>query len=134
MRENPLRNALAFLVATDKFWFTVVFWLLILGSVAVAFVAWQADPAQRTVRHLEAAVAVAREQGARAFESRAALSLAQLYQSTGRAAEAHAILTPALEGFSPTPEFPEMAEARALLDALAKEDRVREALGNQQHA
>jgi hypothetical protein len=134
MRENPLRNALAFLVATDKFWFTVVFWLLILGSVAVAFVAWQADPAQRTVRHLEAAVAVAREQGARAFESRAALSLAKLYQSTGRAAEAHAILTPALEGFSPTPEFPEMAEARALLDALAKEDRVREALGNQQHA
>jgi predicted ATPase len=88
----------------------------------------------RAGRDLEAAVGVAREQGARAFELRAALSLAKLYQSTGRAAEAHAILTPALEGFSPTPEFPEIAEAQALLDALAKEDRVREALGNQQHA
>jgi hypothetical protein len=87
----------------------------------------------RAGRDLEAAVGVAREQGARAFELRAALSLAKLYQSTGRAAEAHAILTPALEGFSPTPEFPEIAEAQALLDALAKEDRVRE-LGNQQHA
>ena len=87
----------------------------------------------RAGRDLEAAVGVAREQGARAFELRAALSLAKLYQSTGRAAEAHAILTPALEGFSPTPEFPEIAEAQALLDALAKEDRVREALGNQQH-
>ena len=79
----------------------------------------------RAGRDLEAAVGVAREQGARAFELRAALSLAKLYQSTGRAAEAHAILTPALEGFSPTPEFPEIAEAQALLDALAKEDRVR---------
>jgi hypothetical protein len=65
---------------------------------------------------------------------RAALSLTKLYQSTGHAAEAHTILTPALEGFSPTPEFTEIAEAQALLDALAKEDRVREALGNQQHA
>jgi uncharacterized membrane protein YphA (DoxX/SURF4 family) len=52
MRENPLGNALAFLVASDKFWFTVVFWLLILGSAAVAFLAWRADPAQRTVRHV----------------------------------------------------------------------------------
>ena len=36
----------------DKFWFTVVFWLLILGSAAVAFLAWRVDPAQRTVRHV----------------------------------------------------------------------------------
>ena len=28
MRENPIGNALAFLVATDKLWFTVIFWLL----------------------------------------------------------------------------------------------------------
>jgi uncharacterized membrane protein YphA (DoxX/SURF4 family) len=52
MRENPLGNALAFLVATDKFWFTVAFWLLLLGSVAIARQAWRADPAQRTVRHV----------------------------------------------------------------------------------
>ena len=52
MRENPLGNALAFLVETDKFWFTVAFWLLLLGSVAIALQAWRADPAQRTVRHV----------------------------------------------------------------------------------
>jgi tetratricopeptide (TPR) repeat protein len=79
------------------------------------------------------AITIAQKQKARSFELRAALSLAKLYQSTGRAAEAHTILTPALEGFSRTPEFPEIAEAQALLDALAKEDRVREALRNQQH-
>ena len=51
------------------------------------------------------------------------LSLAKLYQSTGRPAEAHAVLAPALEGFSPTPEMPEIAEAQALLAALARNGR-----------
>ena len=49
----------------------------------------------------------------------AALALAKLYQSTGRPAEAHAVLAPALEGFSPTPEMPEIAEAQALIERLA---------------
>ena len=43
---------------------------------------------------------------------RAALSLAKLYQSTGRDAEAHAVLAPALEGFSATPEMPRLPRAR----------------------
>ena len=38
------------------------------------------------------AVAVAKQQGTRCFELRAALALAKLYQSTGRPAEAHAAL------------------------------------------
>ena len=51
----------------------------------------------------QTAIAVAKQQGTRSFELRAALALAKLYQSTGRPAEAHAVLAPALEGFSPTP-------------------------------
>ena len=46
------------------------------------------------------AIAIAKQQKARSFELRAALSLAKLYQSTGRATEAQAVLGPALEGFS----------------------------------
>jgi predicted ATPase len=65
-----------------------------------------------------AAIAVAQAQKAKSFELRAALSLGRLYQSTGRPAHAYAVLAPALEGFSPTPEMPEIAEARALLAAL----------------
>ena len=42
--------------------------------------------------------------------------LQKLYESTGRAAEACAILTPALDGFSPTAEMPEINEAQALLE------------------
>ena len=64
------------------------------------------------------AIAVSRQQGARSFELRAALSLAKLYQSTARPTDAHAALAPALEGFSPTPETPEIAEAQALLSRL----------------
>jgi predicted ATPase len=73
-------------------------------------------PAEEAFR---AAVAIAQAQKARSFELQAALSLAKLYQSTGRPAEARAILAPALEGFSPTPEMPEIAEARSLLEGLA---------------
>ena len=71
------------------------------------------------------AIAVAKQQGTRSFELRAALSLAKLYQSTGRPADAHAVLAPALEGFSPTPEMPEIAEAQALLAALSQTDEVK---------
>ena len=71
------------------------------------------------------AIAVAKQQGTRSFELRAALSLAKLYQSTGRPADAHAVLAPALEGFAPTPEMPEIAEAQALLAALAEMDEVK---------
>ena len=73
----------------------------------------------------QTAIAVAKRQATRSFELRAGLSLAKLYQSTGRSAEAHAVLAPALEGFAPTDEMPEIAEAQALLAALAESDVVK---------
>ena len=71
------------------------------------------------------ALAVAKQQTARSFELRATLALATLFQSTGRTVEAHDVLAPALEGFSPTPEMPEIAEAQALLRVLAQNDEVK---------
>jgi predicted ATPase len=68
---------------------------------------------------LRTAIAVAKRQATRSFELRAALSLAKLYQSTARPAEAHAVLAPALEGFALTAEMPEIAEAQALMESLA---------------
>jgi class 3 adenylate cyclase/predicted ATPase len=64
------------------------------------------------------AIAIAQRQKARSFELRAALSLAKLYHSTDRPADAHAVLASGLKGFSPTREFPEIAEAQTLLSAL----------------
>jgi class 3 adenylate cyclase/tetratricopeptide (TPR) repeat protein len=65
------------------------------------------------------AIDVARQQSARSLGLQAALALAKLLRSTGQAAEAHAVLAPALKGFSPTPEMPEIVEAQALLPQLA---------------
>ena len=73
----------------------------------------------------QAAIAIAREQKSRSFALRAALSLAKLYRSTGRPVEAHDVLAPALEGFAPTPEMPEIAEAQALLPALMESDALK---------
>jgi predicted ATPase len=72
-------------------------------------------PAEET---LQTAIAVAKRQGTRSFQLRAALAVARLYRATARPAEAHAVLAPALEGFSPTPEMPEIGEAQALLEQL----------------
>jgi class 3 adenylate cyclase/predicted ATPase len=76
-----------------------------------------ADPAPAEEAFLTA-IAVAKHQATRSFELRAALPLAKLYQSTARPADAHAVLGPALEGFSPTPEFPEIAKALELAAAI----------------
>ena len=78
------------------------------------------------------AIGIAQQQKARSFELRAALSLAKLYQSSGRAADAHAVLAPALAGFSPTPEFPEIEQAQTLLAALAETDEAKNAAAARQ--
>jgi predicted ATPase len=72
-----------------------------------------------------ASIAIAKEQGARSPTLLASLSLAKLYQSSSRPAEAHAVLAPALEGFSPTPEMPEIADAQTLLVAIEAGAHVR---------
>ena len=42
------------------------------------------------------------------------------------------MLTPALEGFSPTSEFPEVEEAQKLLAALVETDEVKNAAASRQ--
>ena len=42
----------AFSFLTVASWTTPVFWLLLIGSVTAAVLAWRADPAQRSVRHV----------------------------------------------------------------------------------
>jgi len=64
------------------------------------------------------AIAVAKRQGTRSFELRAALSLAKLYRECSRDDGALAVLAPALEGFAPTSELPEIDEALELMTAI----------------
>ena len=76
------------------------------------------DPAAAEAAYREA-LRIAESQGARTFELQAAHALARLLTAAGHPADAHAVLAPALEGFAPTPEMPEIAEAQALLSRLA---------------
>ena len=71
------------------------------------------------------AIATAKQQKSRSYELIAALALAKLYRATGRDANAQAVLALALEGFTPTPEMPEIAEAQALLVAIEAGAHVR---------
>jgi predicted ATPase len=74
-----------------------------------------ADPAPAEDAYWTA-IAIAKQQGARSYQLLASLSLAKLCQSTGRPNDAYVVLAPALEGFSPTSEMPEITEAQALLE------------------
>jgi class 3 adenylate cyclase/predicted ATPase/ABC-type transport system involved in cytochrome c biogenesis ATPase subunit len=87
------------------------------------------DPANTAAaeQSLQAAIAIAQSQKARSFELRAALSLAKLYRAANRDTDAHAALAPAVEGFPPTQQFPELTEAQSLLAALAQSDAVKSA-------
>ena len=63
----------------------------------------------------------------------ASLSLAKLHQATGRPNDAYAVLAPALEGFAPTAEMPEIAGRRRKLLAafatMARQERVCATIG-----
>jgi hypothetical protein len=61
---------------------------------------------------------IAEEQGARGFRLLASLPLAELCYSSARFAEAKTVLASALEGFTPTPEMPEIAAALTLLSTI----------------
>jgi hypothetical protein len=85
------------------------------------------DPAalDRAEEALRTAIAIAKQQGGRSPILLASLGLAKLDHSTGRPGEAQAVLVPALEGFAPTDEMPEIAEAQALLVAIEAAAHVR---------
>ena len=87
------------------------------------------DPADTAAaeQSLRAAIAIAQSQKARSFELRAALALAKLYRAANRDADAHAVLAPAVEGFPPTDQFPELTEAQTLLATLSENNSVKNA-------
>ncbi|WP_036019197.1 adenylate/guanylate cyclase domain-containing protein [Paraburkholderia mimosarum] len=65
------------------------------------------------------AIAVARAQGARSLELRAASSLARLWQRAGKTGEARQVLSEVFDTFTEGFDTRDVREARELLDALA---------------
>jgi class 3 adenylate cyclase/predicted ATPase len=65
------------------------------------------------------ALDVARQQQAKAYELRVAMSLSRLWQRQGKRAEAHALLAPIYGWFTEGFDTADLQEAKALLEALA---------------
>jgi tetratricopeptide (TPR) repeat protein len=68
----------------------------------------------------EEALAVARAQGARSYELRAANGLGRLWQESGRGTQVRALIEPLLEHFTAGFSTPDLDEARALLSGAGQ--------------
>ncbi len=69
--------------------------------------------------HFEQSLAIARRQGIKPFELRAAASIARLRRDKGKPAEALGLLAPIYDGFAEGFDTPDLKDAKALLDELA---------------
>jgi class 3 adenylate cyclase/predicted ATPase len=76
------------------------------------------DPA-KAEEAFRTALAIAREQGTRGYELRAATSLARLWRDRGRRTEARELLAPLYGWFTEGFDTADLKEAKALLDELA---------------
>jgi predicted ATPase len=78
------------------------------------------DPA-KAEESFRTALAIAREQGTRGYELRAATSLARLWREQGRRGEARDLLAPLYDWFTEGFDTADLKDAKALLDELARE-------------
>jgi len=69
--------------------------------------------------YVERALAVAREQQAKAWERRAAMTLARLWRSQGKVQQARELLAPVYGWFTEGFDTRDLKEAKALLEELA---------------
>jgi len=76
------------------------------------------DPA-KAEDSFRTALAIAREQGTRGYELRAATSLARLWRDQGRRSEARDLLAPVYGSFTEGFDTADLKDARALLAELA---------------
>ncbi len=110
-----LEDALAELERTEQRWYEAEMHRIRAETLL------KRDPADTAAAEqaFQTAIAVAQQQKARSFELRTALALAKLYRAADCDADAYAVLAPAVEGFPPTQQSPELTEAQAVLKALS---------------
>jgi predicted ATPase len=84
----------------------------------IALMSPQRDVAKAEA-HFERALAVARQQQAKSWELRAAMSMARLWRDQGRSQQARELLAPVFGWFTEGFDTLDLREARALHDALS---------------
>jgi predicted ATPase len=74
---------------------------------------------EKAQTYFDRALAVARQQQAKSWELRAAMSLARLWRSQGKVQQARELLAPVYRWFTEGFDTPDLKEAKALLNELA---------------
>ena len=108
-------EALALVKTTRESWYEAE-----VNRIAGEVVLLSREPeAARAETYFEHALTVARQQQAKAWELRAAISMAQLWRDQGKQDEARDLLAPVYGWFKKGFDTVDLKEAKALLDALA---------------
>jgi len=113
--QGTVATALAVAAQTGQFFFDADLHRLD-GDLLLA----TGGPADEAAARYHRAIAIAREQGARSFELRAATSLARLWRDQGKRAEAWDLLAPVYAWFTEGFDTQDLGEAKALLEQLGE--------------
>ena len=113
--RRDISEATALAEASGERWFNAEIYRLA-GEIELGSSESKGPDAQR---YFEQALQIARSQQARSLELRAAVSLAQLWRSQGRRAEAHDLLASVYDRFAEGLDTLDLKEAGALLKELA---------------
>ena len=88
----------------------------IAGEIALKSLAPDTEKAEK---HFDRALSVARQQQARSWELRAAMSMARLWRDQGKVQQARDLLAPAYGWFTEGFDTRDLKEAKVLLEQLA---------------
>ena len=88
----------------------------IAGQIALL---WPKPNAAKAQAYFERALEIARQQQAKSWELRAAMSTARLWRDQGKCTEARDLLAPIYGWFTEGFDTRDLKEAKALLDALS---------------
>jgi predicted ATPase len=77
--------------------------------------------AAKAEAYFEHSLAVARQQQAKSWELRAAMSMARLWRNQGKVQQAREVLAPVYSWFTEGHDTRDLKEAKALLDVLERE-------------
>jgi predicted ATPase len=113
--KRCIREAMMAVESTDERWYEAEV-NRIAGEVTLQS---PLSDTSHSEKFFERALAVAREQQAKSWELRSAMSLARLWRSQGKPRQARELLAPVYGWFTEGFDTRDLREARTLLDALA---------------
>jgi predicted ATPase len=115
MQSRPESEAMTAIETTEESWFQAEVHR-VAGEIALKS---PSPDAAKAEAYFDRALAVARQQQAKSWELRAAMSMARLWRGQGKRGEARDLLAPVYGWFTEGFDTRDLKEAKALLEELA---------------